>query len=64
LAANLFFIPVAGKLGQRSKEEALQKELVLEGILSIQSGDNPRFVKEKLLTFLSPSNRELMKEIA
>ena len=57
LLANLFFLPVAGKLGNRSKEEALQKELVLEGILSIQSGDNPRFVREKLLTFLSPAAR-------
>ena len=62
LAANLFFLPVAGKLEHRSKEEALQKELVLEGILSIQSGDNPRFVREKLLTFLSPANRQRMRE--
>ena len=57
LVANLFFLPMAGKLANRSKEEALQKELILEGILSIQSGDNPRFVREKLLTFLSPANR-------
>ncbi|NQT34118.1 MotA/TolQ/ExbB proton channel family protein [bacterium] len=57
LAANLFFLPMAGKLANRSKEEVLQKELILEGILSIQSGDNPRFVREKLLTFLSPTNR-------
>ena len=57
LIANLFFLPVAGKLANRSKEEALQKELVLEGILSIQSGDNPRFVREKLMTFLSPAHR-------
>lgn len=62
VSANLFFLPVAGKLGNRSKEEALQKELVLEGILSIQSGDNPRFVKEKLLTFLSPTARKLESE--
>ena len=53
----LFFLPVAGKLSNRSKEETLQKELILEGILSIQSGDNPRFVREKLLTFLPPAAR-------
>ncbi len=57
LAANLFFLPVAGKLTKRSTEETLQKELILEGILSIQSGDNPRFIREKLLTFLSPTFR-------
>ncbi len=63
LVANLFFLPMAGKLSNRSKEEALQKELILEGILSIQSGDNPRFVREKLMTFLSPANRaETVKE--
>ncbi len=55
--ANLFFLPVAGKLGNRSKEEMLQKELILEGILAVQSGDNPRIVKEKLLTFLAPAGR-------
>lgn len=57
VAANLFLLPAAGKLANRSHEELLQKELILEGILSIQSGDNPRFVREKLLTFLSPANR-------
>ncbi|HHE46180.1 MAG TPA: motility protein A, partial [Bacteroidetes bacterium] len=57
MIANLFFLPVAGKLSNRSKEETLQKELILEGILSIQSGDNPRFVREKLLTFLPPAAR-------
>jgi len=58
LLAYLFFQPVAGKLGNRSKEERLHKELVLEGVLAIQSGDNPRIVREKLLTFIAPHNRE------
>jgi chemotaxis protein MotA len=57
LLANLFLLPMAGKLQNRSKEEMLQKELVLEGILSIQSGDNPRLVRERLMTFLSPNSR-------
>lgn len=57
LVANLFFLPMAGKLDNRSREEMLQKELVLEGILAIQSGDNPRIVRERLLTFLSPTYR-------
>lgn len=57
LLAYMFFIPVAGKLGNRSKEEVLQKELILEGILAIQSGDNPRIVREKLMTFIAPAGR-------
>jgi chemotaxis protein MotA len=60
--AYLLFIPIAGKLSNRSKAEMLQKELVLEGILSIQSGDNPRFVREKLLTFLPPAERKEMMQ--
>ena len=55
--AYLFFQPVAGKLGNRSKEERLEKELILEGILAIQLGDNPRIVREKLLTFVPPESR-------
>lgn len=57
LLAYLFFLPVAGKLANRSKEELLQKELILEGVLSIQSGDNPRIVREKLLAFVAPAIR-------
>ncbi len=57
LIANLFCLPIAGKLYNRSKEEMIQKELVLEGILSIQSGDNPRLVRERLMTFLAPAYR-------
>ncbi len=57
ISANLFFLPMAGKLNKRSKEEMLQKELVVEGILAIQSGDNPRLVRERLLTYLEPAKR-------
>jgi len=57
VSANLFFLPIAGKLYNRSREETLQKELVVEGILAIQSGDSPRIVREKLLTYLSPTHR-------
>jgi chemotaxis protein MotA len=63
LLAYLFFIPVAGKLSHRSKEELLQKELILEGILAIQSGDNPRIVREKLMTYLAPATRRQMTRV-
>ncbi|MBI2421844.1 MAG: MotA/TolQ/ExbB proton channel family protein [Candidatus Hydrogenedentes bacterium] len=58
VAANLFFLPCVGKLKVRTAVELLQKEVVIEGILSIQSGDNPRVVEQKLKAFVSPSVRE------
>jgi chemotaxis protein MotA len=58
LLANLIFLPMAGKLDIRSKEETLVKELILEGVVSIQSGDNPTIVEEKLKGFLSPAQRK------
>ena len=58
LIANVFFIPAAGKLKVRTDDEMLAKEIIIEGILSIQSGDNPRVVEQKLKAFVSPSMRE------
>jgi chemotaxis protein MotA len=49
---------MGGKLELRSKEETLLKELMLEGIVSIQSGDNPNIVEEKLTIYLSPAQRK------
>jgi len=59
LMANLFFLPIANKLERRSKEEALVRELMIMGILSIQSGDNPRIVEQKLNSFVAPKERQL-----
>lgn len=56
--ANLIFLPIAGKLKTRSSQEILIKELILEGIISIASGDNPRIMEQKLHTYLSPKLRE------
>lgn len=53
--ANMIFTPLAKKLGIMSSEEYLRKELILEGILSIQDGENPRVIREKLNAFLSHS---------
>ncbi len=58
LMANLVFLPIAGKLKTRSKEEMLIKGLILEGIVSIASGENPRIMEQKLQTFLAPRTRE------
>jgi len=58
LFANLVCLPIAGKLRVRSEEEIFSRELIIEGILSIQSGDNPRVVEEKLKAFIAPRLRE------
>ena len=50
--------PVANILGIRNDEETLVKELVIEGIMSIQSGDNPRTLEDKLNSFLPPTGRK------
>jgi chemotaxis protein MotA len=58
LTANLVFLPIAAKLKLRSDQEVLVKEVIISGILAIQSGDNPRIVEQKLKTFLPPSFRD------
>jgi len=55
ILANLLFTPMAKKLAAQSADECLRKEMVLEGILSIQDGENPRIIREKLNAFLPHS---------
>lgn len=62
VSANAVFLPLANKLKQASREESLMREIMIEGILSIQAGDNPRIVKEKLSAFLPPSMRGALAE--
>jgi len=50
--------PIANILSVRNDEEVLQNQLILEGIMSIQAGDNPRNMEAKLLSFLPPSERK------
>jgi chemotaxis protein MotA len=57
-AANVVFLPVANRLKALDEEEVEARVLVLEGILAIQSGDNPRTVSEKLLSYVAPADRE------
>jgi chemotaxis protein MotA len=58
IGAFMFFTPMAGKLKMRSKEEMLAKKVIIEGVLSVQAGDNPRMVEEKLKLFLAPGARD------
>ncbi|MBA7634692.1 Chemotaxis protein PomA [subsurface metagenome] len=60
--ANLVFIPMRRNLTDKDNSETLIKEIMIEGILSIQSGDNPRILEEKLLSFLPPTRREAVKQ--
>ncbi|HHU64388.1 MAG TPA: flagellar motor protein [Clostridiales bacterium] len=62
LLANLVFSPIANKLKSRNSQEIFIKEMMLEGMLSIQAGENPRIIEEKLKAFLAPKFREQMKE--
>ncbi|HOK53417.1 MAG TPA: flagellar motor protein [Armatimonadota bacterium] len=58
--ANLVFLPIGSKLKARTTEEIIAYDMMLEGILSIQAGDNPRMVETKMLAFLPPKQRELL----
>jgi len=57
MIGNIFGAPIANILLIRNDEETLVKEVVLEGIMSIQAGDNPRTLEAKLLSFLAPAER-------
>lgn len=62
MMANLFFTPMAVKLKYKSAREILLKEIMLEGMLSIQAGENPRIIEEKLKAFLPPRERKAQAE--
>lgn len=55
--ANVFTIRVAGKLKQRSKQEATKMNIIVAGVLGIVAGENPRVIREKLDSFLPPKDR-------
>lgn len=57
LLANWVCAPVAGKLKANNANEIMIKEIMIEGLLSIQAGENPRVIEEKLKSFLSPGER-------
>lgn len=57
LLANWICIPVASKLKANNSSEIMMKEIMIEGLLSIQAGENPRVIEEKLKSFLSPGDR-------
>ncbi len=62
ITANLVLLPIQFKLEDRNSEELLVKEIMIQGILSIQSGDNPRILEDKLYTYLPPADRPQKSE--
>ncbi len=64
IAANVVFLPFAEKLGFNNKQELLVMEIVIRGIMAIQSGENPRVIEQKLNTFIPPKMRANDKEAA
>ena len=57
LIANLIFLPLAGKLQNRSDEEITRKEMIIEGVIAIQYGEHPKNIHRKLLNFIAPRKR-------
>lgn len=55
-SANLFFLPAAGKLRARVKDEVRRRELMLEGVLSIVEGLNPKLISSKLEAYVQPKS--------
>ena len=58
MASNLVFLPLGEKLALRSEEETMLMTIAMRGVMSIQSGDNPRIVEQKLKIFVPPALRE------
>ncbi|MDY0235495.1 MAG: MotA/TolQ/ExbB proton channel family protein [Gudongella sp.] len=54
LMANLIFIPIASNLNEQSNSEIFTAEMIIDGVLEIQAGTNPRMIEEKLVTYLAP----------
>jgi len=60
--ANLVFIPMASKLENKTEEEVFIKQIIIEGVIGVQSGQNPRILEEKLSVFLSADTSEVVDE--
>jgi chemotaxis protein MotA len=57
MIGNIFGAPIATILAIRNDDETMVKEMIIEGIMSIQAGDAPRVLEAKLLAYLAPSDR-------
>ncbi|MBB6452138.1 chemotaxis protein MotA [Salirhabdus euzebyi] len=62
LLANLVFLPIASKLENRTDEEIFLKQIVIEGVIGVQSGQNPKILEEKLSAFLSSEQKKQLEQ--
>ena len=62
--ANMVFLPLAGKLENRSKEESLLRELMIQGLVALTEGEAPRAMEARLKAFLAPKARRLEEPAA
>lgn len=62
ILANLVFGPLANKLANKTDEEVFIKQIIIEGVIGVQSGQNPRILEEKLSAFLSEDERAQARE--
>jgi chemotaxis protein MotA len=62
--ANLFFLPFAGKMRLRIREEHLRREMMLEGVISVLEGMNPRMLEVKLAGFVDDSSSDKRERAA
>jgi len=63
IMANFIFTPMMGKLGTQDGLETKVREMIIEGVLSIQQGDNPHILQMKLSSFLSPAQQRQLAEL-
>lgn len=61
LVANLIALPIAAKLDFKTAQEVANMEMIVEGVIAIQSGANPRVIEDKLLAYLSPDEKEAFR---
>ncbi|KGX89144.1 flagellar motor protein MotP [Pontibacillus litoralis] len=63
LLANLVFQPMAGKLANKTEQEVFIKQVIIEGVIGVQSGQNPKILEEKLSAFLSDQEKEQQSSV-
>ena len=62
MLANWLCAPIANKMKANSGKEVMVKQIMIEGLLSIQAGENPRVIEEKLKSFVAPKDRDIANE--
>ncbi|SFQ07777.1 flagellar motor protein MotP [Salibacterium halotolerans] len=58
ILANMIFLPMAAKLEQKTEDEVFTKQIIIEGVIGVQSGQNPKILEEKLSAFVKENGKE------